>query len=737
MAALGVTVDFTANIANFSNQINRLSGNLDQFQRHAETMSSRISKSFSALGVGLSVAGLVSFVKSGIDVLDNLNDISTQTGISVEKLSGLSLVAKQSGTDLETMALAINKSSVNIAKNGEAFKQLGVDTKDPFIALTQLSDVFNSIEDPMQRAAFAQKAFGKSWADLAPTLALGGAEIRRLAAEGEKLSGATQELASQADKFNDTLELLKARLSIVAVVAGGSFASAFNNLVDSISNATEAGVTFNNVMAGLGNAFAHKESFSGVAGQLDRVNRQIGITEKKVNALQHNGVIGGLLDDLAGNDVNLEKNRLDGLYKAQEKLANQLKAETSAPPLALQNKAPDSAALKKFIGAGGGGGGGGASSGKGHSSAKTAVDQLQQSYQAMLASLQKEISLRDKNSETAKLSYEIISGGLKGLAPAQAANLLALTKEQDALDRQDKKWAALVESANEYYDLQKSNADLIKGGGIQDGFNEALAKTQDQLSAGNITADQAKAEFDKLGQAWNNEYIKPAMEGQDKLSEFAIQSARNMETAFADFLFDPFSQSVGGMADNFLTAIRRMGANYLSSELFDLIKNGITGASSTKSSTGTASSFGSLLGSLFSSSSSSSSAGIAASDAAFLASAKGNVFDRGNVIPFAKGGGIINQPVTFPVAGGKTGLMGEAGPEAIMPLARGADGKLGVAMQSGGGSSRTSNAPANQRGAIYLTQYIQGGTPAPDVRRSAGQGAREALGLINSAGRYG
>lgn len=48
----------------------------------------------------------------------------------------------------------------------------------------------------------------------------------------------------------------------------------------------------------------------------------------------------------------------------------------------------------------------------------------------------------------------------------------------------------------------------------------------------------------------------------------------------------------------------------------------------------------------------------------------------GKVTPFADGG-IVNSPVLFPMRGGM-GLMGEAGPEAIMPLARGADGKLGV-----------------------------------------------------------
>ncbi|KNG92765.1 phage tail tape measure protein [Pseudaestuariivita atlantica] len=63
---------------------------------------------------------------------------------------------------------------------------------------------------------------------------------------------------------------------------------------------------------------------------------------------------------------------------------------------------------------------------------------------------------------------------------------------------------------------------------------------------------------------------------------------------------------------------------------------------------------------------------------------KGAPFTQGRVTPFATGG-VVTGPVSFPMRGG-TGLMGEAGPEAIMPLARGADGKLGVRAAGGGGS---------------------------------------------------
>ena len=55
---------------------------------------------------------------------------------------------------------------------------------------------------------------------------------------------------------------------------------------------------------------------------------------------------------------------------------------------------------------------------------------------------------------------------------------------------------------------------------------------------------------------------------------------------------------------------------------------------------------------------------------------------KGGVIPFANGG-VVNSPTYFGMSGGRTGLMGEAGPEAIMPLKRGPNGKLGV---EGGGN---------------------------------------------------
>jgi len=75
--------------------------------------------------------------------------------------------------------------------------------------------------------------------------------------------------------------------------------------------------------------------------------------------------------------------------------------------------------------------------------------------------------------------------------------------------------------------------------------------------------------------------------------------------------------------------------------------------------------------------------------------ADGGAFSGGSQIQAYANGGVVGGPTLFPMAGGKTGLMGEAGPEAIMPLKRGANGKLGVQMEGGGGDNVVINQSFN------------------------------------------
>lgn len=96
-------------------------------------------------------------------------------------------------------------------------------------------------------------------------------------------------------------------------------------------------------------------------------------------------------------------------------------------------------------------------------------------------------------------------------------------------------------------------------------------------------------------------------------------------------------------------------------------------------------------------------------------SALGNIFDRGGLSRFAMGG-VVSRPTFFPFANG-TGLMGEAGPEAIMPLTRLPGGMLGVRNMGGGGGGSV----------IHQHFYLDGAMSKDDVTRMVKQAAGSAM----------
>ena len=74
--------------------------------------------------------------------------------------------------------------------------------------------------------------------------------------------------------------------------------------------------------------------------------------------------------------------------------------------------------------------------------------------------------------------------------------------------------------------------------------------------------------------------------------------------------------------------------------------------------------------------------------------ANGNAFGANGIVPYRKGG-VINNPTMFKYGGNNLGIAGEAGPESIMPLKRGSDGKLGVISHGGKGANVVVNVDAS------------------------------------------
>lgn len=142
-----------------------------------------------------------------------------------------------------------------------------------------------------------------------------------------------------------------------------------------------------------------------------------------------------------------------------------------------------------------------------------------------------------------------------------------------------------------------------------------------------------------------------AAQAQQAMSEFSREAARNIQDALGDSVLATLEGDFDRLEDSWKRTLLRMAAEAAAADIGELVLGGF-------GKTGQVGGvFGSLL-SLFG-------------------------FAKGGVVPFANGG-VVGSPTLFRFAQG-TGLMGEAGPEAIMPLARGRDGRLGVASQGGGG----------------------------------------------------
>lgn len=154
---------------------------------------------------------------------------------------------------------------------------------------------------------------------------------------------------------------------------------------------------------------------------------------------------------------------------------------------------------------------------------KSLLEQIQEDYDALysagssraddqIAKLEREIALHGDLSESAKLNYDIQANAYGALSEAQAETLRNLAAVKDAQDD----FAALY------------------GDGLQD----LISRTQDANS---------------------------------QMSTFADQAARNMQDAFADFLFDPFSEGLGGMVQSFAKTLQKMAAQAAASQIFQMI----------------------------------------------------------------------------------------------------------------------------------------------------------------------
>lgn len=200
---------------------------------------SSIARQYASLGTLLSGGAFATMISNAIDAADAMNDLSKRTGISVERLGAWKLITEQTGTSLESLAVALGRGSKYMVEHGDNLRKLGINAKTSEELVLQLSGVISRLpaDDP-RRVALAMEVLGKSAGDLLPLLAEGEAGLRRMRERGEELNPITQEMADKADKFNDQLAELKIQAGGVAFIIAGPLLDGFTNLIGRIQQIT-------------------------------------------------------------------------------------------------------------------------------------------------------------------------------------------------------------------------------------------------------------------------------------------------------------------------------------------------------------------------------------------------------------------------------------------------------------------------------------------------------------------
>lgn len=200
-----------------------------------------------------------------------------------------------------------------------------------------------------------------------------------------------------------------------------------------------------------------------------------------------------------------------------------------------------------------------------------------------------------------------------------------------------------------------------------------------ELDRGNVSTQQYMDALDLLDQRFTD-ITKPIAEAQDKISAFADQAQRNIQTALGGTFESLFRGEFDNIGDLWSDMLIKMAAQAAAQGLAETLFGTKGGSGGGIDWAGLATSLVGLFEGGKTSTASTTDYSLSSVPFRFKTQADGGAWSKG--LQFYADGDVFGSPTLFQHAGG-LGVLGEAGPEAVMPLRRGADGKLGVASAGG------------------------------------------------------
>ncbi|MCR5864648.1 phage tail tape measure protein [Aquincola sp. J276] len=743
MALATLSIDLIAQLARFEQDLGKA-------VRLSEKAAAGVKGSFEGIGEVFAGSFLADFAAEAVRQLADLpaaiiesiagfKDLEDKTGASAEALAKWQAVAELSGTSMEAIGDASvrltgalskigeggNIASAALAKIGinvEAFRQLAPDEQFKAVA-----DGLAQFEDGAGKTAVAVALLGKSGAEMIPF-------FKDLAEAGDLQVRLTQEQIERVDQYTKIQSRLRAEFKAVAQVVVAESLPAFTALVEAGKETLKA---FLGIDRATGNLDAQQ-----VSDFADGAARALAFV---VDAID--GVVRGF--QLAGTFIGGAAAQAALIIKGEFRAAASVGEQVMADMRAIMDKPLFSTrfeeqlkrmrdSTEKALG-----------DGKAKPKlefnfdpdAEKKVKDVAKAYEDLIGEIRKrtsaaeaELGTGEKLTAGQQFSLDILAklaNAESGYSDAQKRTVTAMLEVflgREQLLNQQREGEKLTQQATRAVAVEISQAgDLLTSLREQ---AEEYGKSADQverLRQARVEETAAKAQ-EKLETMELMGFTKESIEQQrilvDTLREVAkargaiVAASEKDRTdplagasrAVSDYLKnlesvgestrralgntmatleDDLTNALSGGKDGVRTTINAIISEFNRLMIVRPLMQSLFGGAGAGGAGGLAGGIGGFLKGLLGGGGG-AGGGLRADLASMGVFANGGAFDRG-IVPFAAGG-VFDSPHLFKFAKGNamaTGVLGEAGPEAIMPLKRGPNGKLGVVASGGRGGAVT------------------------------------------------
>lgn len=236
-------------IAGLRGEVSALTGGVGSAAGSLAGMSSKLGLAAGGAVIAASAIGgvakaLFDITTSAAEAAGKFVDLSQKTNFSVRTLSGLSIVAENTGSSIEGLSAALGIFQKNMvaaqdetSKQAKAFSDLKINTQDNEEALKEAFKALNSITNEAKQTAAAMTLFGRSGKDVLAIVKETNGDLDAAIRKYEEMGIVITDSAAKAsDKFNDLLAETTKQLSAVTRSIGLELLPVATDALQQISN---------------------------------------------------------------------------------------------------------------------------------------------------------------------------------------------------------------------------------------------------------------------------------------------------------------------------------------------------------------------------------------------------------------------------------------------------------------------------------------------------------------------